>query len=338
MVRRLGRSGTRTTRPSSGRGGRRARPPGASPSAGRPARVPGLQHRHDGRRRGPALAVLAHHPGELVGIVPDELQGRDGLRGPGRAEVGPRRAHPAQARRLRRRGVGAARRCGPSARPRGEGRPPRRSGRSWATSCISGSAGSRGASRRSCPAAASSCRCTATRSRSRSWPSATTAAETWYASKPLIGFGNIQPTVLRRDDGTLVAYMRENGPRDRIRVSESKDDGLTWGPVGDTELPNPGSGLDGVRLANGHWVLVYNDAKDSRATLAVSISEDEGRTWTQDPAPREACRRPVSLPGRHPGPRRDHPRHLQHLHRRRGRPRGQGRDVHREGDQARRVQ
>ena len=43
--------------------------------------------------------------------------------------------------------------------------------------------------------------------------------ETWYASKPLIGFGNIQPTVLRRDDGTLVAYMRENGPRRRIRVS-----------------------------------------------------------------------------------------------------------------------
>ena len=36
--------------------------------------------------------------------------------------------------------------------------------------------------------------------------------QTWYASKPLIGFGNIQPAVLRRDDGTLVAYMRENGP------------------------------------------------------------------------------------------------------------------------------
>ena len=54
---------------------------------------------------------------------------------------------------------------------------------------------------------------------------------TWYASKPLIGFGNIQPTVLRRDDATLVAYMRENGPLKRIRVSESKDDGVTWGPV-----------------------------------------------------------------------------------------------------------
>jgi hypothetical protein len=103
--------------------------------------------------------------------------------------------------------------------------------------------------------------------------------ETWFASKPLIGFGNIQPTVLRRDDGTLVAYMRENGPLNVIRVSESKDDGITWGPVGETELPNPGAGIDAVRLANGHWLLVYNDDRDSRATLAVSISEDEGRSW-----------------------------------------------------------
>lgn len=101
----------------------------------------------------------------------------------------------------------------------------------------------------------------------------------WFASEPLIGFGNIQPSVLRRDDGTLVAYMRENGPRDRVRVSESTDDGLTWGEVGIADLPNPGSGLDGVRLASGHWLLVYNDTTRGRASLAASISDDEGRTW-----------------------------------------------------------
>ncbi len=103
--------------------------------------------------------------------------------------------------------------------------------------------------------------------------------ETWNASAPLIGWGNIQPSVLRRDDGTLVAYMRENGPRGRIRVSESRDDGLTWGPVGVTALPNPGSGLDGVRLTNGHWALVYNDTTQGRRSLAISISDDEGATW-----------------------------------------------------------
>jgi predicted neuraminidase len=103
--------------------------------------------------------------------------------------------------------------------------------------------------------------------------------KTWYAGKPLAGFGNIQPAVLRRRDGTLVAYMRENGPLRRIRVAESRDDGISWGPVGATDLPNPGSGLDAVALDNGHWLLVYNDTTRGRASLAVSVSDDEGRTW-----------------------------------------------------------
>lgn len=103
--------------------------------------------------------------------------------------------------------------------------------------------------------------------------------KTWYASKPLLGFGAIQPAVLRRDNGELVAYMRENGVTQRIRASVSKDDGITWGPVTETDLSNPGSGLDGVRLANGHWLLVHNDTTDGRNSLAVSISDDEGKTW-----------------------------------------------------------
>lgn len=103
--------------------------------------------------------------------------------------------------------------------------------------------------------------------------------KTWFSSEPLVGYGNIQPAVLRRDDGTLVAYMRENGTFNKIRECESKDDGMTWGPVGTIDLPNPGAGIDGVRLANGHWLLIYNDTVDGRNSLAVSISDDEGKTW-----------------------------------------------------------
>lgn len=103
---------------------------------------------------------------------------------------------------------------------------------------------------------------------------------TWFASKPLLGFGAIQPAILRRDDGTLVAYMRENGFTGQVRMAESTDDGVTWGPVGASELINPGSGLDGVRLKNGHWILVHNDTHSGRNKLAVSLSTDEGTTWT----------------------------------------------------------
>jgi predicted neuraminidase len=103
--------------------------------------------------------------------------------------------------------------------------------------------------------------------------------KTWTASKPLAGYGNIQPTLFRKKDGTIVAYMRENGPLKKVRIAESKDDGISWGPVGVTDLPNPGSGLDGMRLANGNWVLVRNDTAKGRNSLAISLSDDEGANW-----------------------------------------------------------
>ena len=103
--------------------------------------------------------------------------------------------------------------------------------------------------------------------------------KTWITSQALVGGGNIQPSVVRRNDGTLVAMMRENGLQQRIRISESRDNGLTWGPVENMELPNPGSGLEVIRLSSGRWALVYNDTEQGRHSLAVSVSDDEGKSW-----------------------------------------------------------
>jgi predicted neuraminidase len=102
---------------------------------------------------------------------------------------------------------------------------------------------------------------------------------TWHASAPLIGWGNIQPSIVRRDAGELLAFMRDNGPFGRIRVSSSGDEGETWSAVTSTDLPNPGAGVEAVRLASGRWAIVYNDTTRGRHSLAVSLSEDEGRTW-----------------------------------------------------------
>ncbi len=103
--------------------------------------------------------------------------------------------------------------------------------------------------------------------------------ETWRASHPLLGFGNIQPSLVRKNDGVLVAFMRDNGPHHRIRLSTSPDDGISWSPVTDSPFPNPGAGIEAIRLADGHWVLVYNDTARGRHSLAISVSDDEGATW-----------------------------------------------------------
>ncbi len=104
--------------------------------------------------------------------------------------------------------------------------------------------------------------------------------DNWRASKPMVGLGNIQPTLARRKDGTIVAFMRDGGeaPK-RVMVSESKDDGETWSVARDTDLPNPSSSLALVNLSDGRWLLVLNDTENGRHQLAVVVSEDEGRTW-----------------------------------------------------------
>ncbi len=102
----------------------------------------------------------------------------------------------------------------------------------------------------------------------------------WMFSTPLAGPGSIQPTLALRHDGTLVAYMRDNGPPpQRIMYSISRDRGMHWSPVEETALPNPGAGIDMVPLHNGHWVLAYNDTETGRHSLAVALSVDEGGSW-----------------------------------------------------------
>jgi predicted neuraminidase len=103
---------------------------------------------------------------------------------------------------------------------------------------------------------------------------------TWTASEPIVGAGCIQPSVVRKKDGTLVAYLRDNGPPPkRAHISFSKDDGVSWTFARDTEILNPGTSLEVIRLRNGDWIMVYNDLEQKRHSLVAAISDDEGATW-----------------------------------------------------------
>lgn len=121
---------------------------------------------------------------------------------------------------------------------------------------------------------------------------------TWKGSEPIVGLGGVQPSVVRKNDGTLVAYLRDNGPAPkRALMSESSDDGESWTTMRDTDILNPGSSLEVIRLRNGHWIMVDNDLERSRYSLVAAISEDEGKTW---PIRRHLEGRPdVETPGQY---------------------------------------
>jgi predicted neuraminidase len=104
--------------------------------------------------------------------------------------------------------------------------------------------------------------------------------ETWRASDPIVSLGGVQPSLVRRKDGTIVAFMRDNGPPpQRAIVAESRDDGVGWSQGVDSDIPNPGSSLEAVALRDGSWLMVLNDTENGRARLSAWLSIDEGRSW-----------------------------------------------------------
>ncbi len=94
----------------------------------------------------------------------------------------------------------------------------------------------------------------------------------------------IQPTLLTYPNGQIQMLCRSR--QDRILETWSGDGGKNWSPMQPTILPNPNSGIDGVTLADGRQLLVYNHSTRSqpavghkgRGILNVALSRD-GKNW-----------------------------------------------------------
>lgn len=104
--------------------------------------------------------------------------------------------------------------------------------------------------------------------------------QNWMFSNPVLGGAGIQATIAQKKDGTLVAYLRDNGPPpQRMQKTVSHDQGFTWSIPKDDILPNPGAGFDMVTLKSGEWLIAFNDQEDGRFDLSVAVSDDEGESW-----------------------------------------------------------
>jgi predicted neuraminidase len=106
--------------------------------------------------------------------------------------------------------------------------------------------------------------------------------KTWQRHGPIAvpehPYGIIQPTLFETSPNNLLLLCRSRGIG-AVCTSESKDAGVTWSPAKATELPNPNSGIDGVRAADGKLYVVYNHTKQNRSPLNVARSTDDGKTW-----------------------------------------------------------
>lgn len=102
------------------------------------------------------------------------------------------------------------------------------------------------------------------------------AGETWEFSRPLAQRG-IQPSIVQKKNGNLVAYMRDSPV---VRQAESSDGGMTW-EERSLDIPNSGSSVAVLGLQSGNWILAVNDVPRGRHHLSLYLSQDEGKTWVR---------------------------------------------------------
>ncbi|QRR02338.1 sialidase family protein [Dyadobacter sandarakinus] len=102
---------------------------------------------------------------------------------------------------------------------------------------------------------------------------------TWRPGLPIVGRGPIQPALIRKKNGNLIAFMRDSGDAPcRVHRSESADNGETWTVSRKTEIPNTAS-VEALTLQDGRWAFLGNDISEGRYQLTLMLSDDEGKTW-----------------------------------------------------------
>ncbi len=96
--------------------------------------------------------------------------------------------------------------------------------------------------------------------------------------------GLLEPTCVQLKDGRIVMLMRAEFGGYLWRA-ESFDNGRTWTEAWQTDIPNPTSLANLIRLEDGRIALLHNavggmiGARSPRDPLSIWISEDELESW-----------------------------------------------------------
>jgi hypothetical protein len=102
----------------------------------------------------------------------------------------------------------------------------------------------------------------------------------YIANRPL---SLLEPVCIQLRDGRVVMLMRAEWGGFLWRA-ESADNGRTWTPAWETDIPNPSSHTSLIRLADGRIALIHNaigkkGTRGPRNPLSIWISDDEMESW-----------------------------------------------------------
>lgn len=103
--------------------------------------------------------------------------------------------------------------------------------------------------------------------------------KSWRPSLPIVGRGPIQPALAQKQNGDILAFMRDSGDApSRVHKSISKNQGESWSATIKTDIPNTAS-VELLKMKDGKFAFFGNDIIDGRYRLSLFISDDEGESW-----------------------------------------------------------
>ncbi|MCP5102176.1 MAG: exo-alpha-sialidase [bacterium] len=108
-----------------------------------------------------------------------------------------------------------------------------------------------------------------------------TGERSFHYNKTRLTWGKrfIQPALTVGGPGKAAVFFRSHGGEKKIAMSESDDAGESWTEPRYLELPNPGAGLNAVRLSGNRVLLSYNHHEKTREDLSLAVSDGNLGQW-----------------------------------------------------------
>lgn len=96
------------------------------------------------------------------------------------------------------------------------------------------------------------------------------------------GRSHIQPALVAVDAETAHVFMRHAGGNvKRVHYVSTSDAGLNFTSPRHSNLPNPDSAIDAIRLDSGETLMVYNHSETGRNNLSLAVSGRDPDDWTR---------------------------------------------------------
>jgi predicted neuraminidase len=113
------------------------------------------------------------------------------------------------------------------------------------------------------------------------WPGKNGKPFKYHKTRLTWGKRFIQPSIVALSPSLAAVFFRSHRSNSRIAMSLSEDALNTWTTPQYLDLPNPGAGLNAIKLSDNRILLAYNHHPQGRENLSLAVSEKNGLNWQQ---------------------------------------------------------